>query len=130
MATLQPSLQGSASSIKTNQLLIISTEHHTAKFGLGAVTLVAGTALSYVGGVYKKFVAADTDAAAFVWPNDVTLDASDNALGEIMVKGEIKKFSEIEALVEASDRAALLASCKDGLLAKGIVVRGISNINQ
>jgi hypothetical protein len=60
----------------------------------------------------------------------VTLDGTDNATGEIMLKGEVLKFSEIEALVGSADRAALKASCKNGLLARGIIVRGIANINQ
>lgn len=70
------------------------------------------------------------NVAAFVWPNAVELDATNNVLGVVMTKGEIYKFAEVEALVDAGDRAALKAQCKDKLLAKGIVVRGIANINQ
>ena len=116
--------------LKTNQLQIISTEHTTASFATGTGTLPAGTPLAYAAGQYKKFVLADVSVAALVWPNDVVLDDTNNAVGEIMLKGEVRKFTEIEALVEFADRAALKASCKDELVAKGIIVRGIANINQ
>jgi len=67
---------------------------------------------------------------AIVWPNDVVLDASANATGVVLLKGEVRKFSEIEALVETADKVALKASCKNNAAQIGIMVRGISNINQ
>jgi len=76
----------------------------------------------------------DTDGkhglAAFVWPNSVTLDDTDNATEEIMLKGEVRKFSEVLALVAGADEAAFTAECKNKTLAKDIVIRGIANINQ
>ena len=68
--------------------------------------------------------------AAFVWPNDVTLDDTDTATGEIMVKGRVNKFSEILALVAGADAAAFTSECKNNTLAKDLVIRGIANINQ
>jgi len=118
--------------LKTNQLQIVMTERTTASFvtdGSNTV-LPAGYPLAYAAGQYKPFVAADTDVAAFVWPEPITLNDTNNATGVIMLKGEIRKFSEVNDLLDVADQAAFLASCKDGLLAKGIVVRGVPNINQ
>lgn len=133
MALVKDALASATSAdIYTNQLQIVMTDHTTASFVTGTAgnVLKAGTALAYNGTHYKKFEAADVSVAAFIWPNDVVQDDTDNATGEIMLKGEIRKFSEVNDLIEPADQAAFLASCKNELPAKGIIVRGIANINQ
>jgi len=130
MALVTDVLAGTATaSGYKNQLQIVATDHTTASFETGTGTLFAGTPLYFNGTNYARFDSA-SDIAAFVWPDDVVLDDTNNATGEIMTKGEVFKFSEIEALVDVADRVALKAKCKSGALAKGIVVRGIANINQ
>jgi hypothetical protein len=67
--------------------------------------------------------------SGFVWPEPVTLSATENAMQTIMTKGDILKFDEIKDLVDPADQAALEATCKSDLLAKGIIVREIANIH-
>jgi len=121
--------------IKTNQLQIVvhGEGKTTASFATGTAgtVLPAGTPLVYDGTDYEKFTAAaSSEMTAIVWPNDVVLDDTDKATGVVLLKGEVRKFSEIKALVATADQAALLASCKDNAAKIGILVRGISNINQ
>ena len=131
MATAQEDLRTDDTDIGTKPLQIADTERIAITMIAGTGTLPAGTPLAYNGTGYKKFVAADTDMDAILWPNEVTLDAADDTCTIAMVKGEVKNFNEIKALVAAgADATALEASCKNKALAKGIVVRGITNVNQ
>lgn len=133
MAIYQNPLREDETSIKTPQLAIISKEKTTVSMETGTAEYPAGTPLQYNSGsdVYERYVSSGTGLAAILWPNKITLDATDNVLADVMVKGEIMQYDAIEALVPVqADKDALKIECKNNALAKGIVVRGIANINQ
>lgn len=131
MAIIPQDLRADETDIKNIMPLIRATELTTVQFAAGAVTLPAGTPLSYTAGTddFAKFTVAGATVNGIVWPNDVVLNAAGEVMGTIMLKGEVMKFSEIEALVEAADRVALKAQCKDVLPSKGIIVREIGNLH-
>ena len=70
------------------------------------------------------------NVAGFLWPDAHTLDATYETISTVMHKGTVSDFSEISALVDSGDVAALKAACKNNVLEKGLKVQGILNINQ
>ena len=64
----------------------------------------------------------------FVWPDPVTLSATKEVQGVIMIKGRIA-LSDITATVASGDVAALTAELKANALARGIIVEDLANIH-
>lgn len=84
----------------------------------GGPTLPIGTPvyLAVATGLYNKVVpgalAATNDIYGFVWPAAVTLDATGEVLGTVMLKGEVD-FLEIEKLRAAGTLAGTAQQLKD-----------------
>lgn len=102
---------------------------------LAAVPALAGNVAALTGGTAPK---ATVDAGAstyglssvlgFVWPDPVTLSATNEVQGVIMIKGRIA-LSDITATVASGDVAALTAELKANALARGIIVEDLVNIH-
>ena len=84
----------------------------------GGPTLPIGTPvyLEAATGLYKKIVpgalAATNDIYGFVWPAAITLDATGEVLGTVMLKGEVD-FLEMEKLRAAGTLAGTAQQLKD-----------------
>lgn len=102
---------------------------------LAAVPALTGNVASLTGGTAPT---ATVDAGAstyglssvlgFVWPDPVTLSATKEVQGVIMIKGRIA-LSDITATVASGDVAALTAELKANALARGIIVEDLVNIH-
>lgn len=104
----------------------------------GGPTLPIGTPvyLEVATGLYKKIVpgalAATNDIYGFVWPQAITLDATGEVLGTIMMKGEVD-FVYMEELRAAGTLAGTAQQLKDVFRKpsnreRGIVVKNLDKL--
>lgn len=100
-------------------------------FAVGAVTILKGTPVAFdsVAETWKVFAdagaATETDLIrGFVWPDDIVLDAGDEVLGQVMLRGRIHRddvqlpAGETQANVDA----AMAVGLRDRT---GIIVEGL-----
>ena len=86
------------------------------------------------GGTAAKTVTAGTATyglhtiRGFVWPDEFTLDATNQVHGEVMVEGRIP-YAPIAATVAAGDVTALQAELKSTMLGRSIIVEDLPNIH-
>lgn len=64
----------------------------------------------------------------FVWPEEITLDATNQVQGQVMISGRIP-LRYITDTVDAGDVAALEAELKRNALDRGIIVEDLVNIH-
>lgn len=62
-----------------------------------------------------------------VWPEPIQLDDTDEQQGVCMAYGNVD-FSELEAVVETADVAALTTACKTELLPRGLNVQNLTQV--
>jgi hypothetical protein len=64
----------------------------------------------------------------FVWPDEITLNATLQVQGEVMVKGRIS-YTYIVLNVDSGDVTALQAELKNNALARDFIVEDLANIH-
>ena len=99
-------------------------------FAVGAVTIAPGTPVAYdtvaeTWQVFEEGGANEIDIIrGFVWPDPIVLDAADEVLGQVMLRGRIHRddvqlpAGELQADVDAAMQAPLRANT-------GIIVEGL-----
>lgn len=102
---------------------------------LAAVPALTGNVASLTGGSTPTAVVTAgastyglSSVLGFVWPDPVTLSATEQVQTVIMIKGRIA-LSDITDTVDSGDVAALTAELKANALARGIIVEDLVNIH-
>ena len=94
---------------------------------------VSGDVSGITGGTPTAVATAGTatnglhDIRGFVYPEEVTLSATEDTLVVISMSAEIY-YDAILATVDSGDEDALKVALKDGLIAKGFQIQGLPNI--
>lgn len=92
------------------------------------------TSLTGAGGSEAATVTAGTSTyglntiVGFVWPDEITLSATEQVQGTVMTAGRIS-YTYISPTVAAGDVTALAAELKANALSRGIIVEDLVNIH-
>jgi hypothetical protein len=98
------------------------------------VPVLTGNVGAITGGTPTATVTAGSSSfgldriVGFVWPEEITLSATEQVNGVIMTQGRIA-YSEIAATVDPGDVTDLDAALKSETLSRGIIVEDLVNIH-
>ena len=116
----------------------LATQVYTIVFDaapqVAVVPVLTGDVTSITGGTPTATPAAGTSTyglstiVGFVWPDEVSLSATLQVHGEVMIKGRIA-YSYIEAAVDAGDVTSLATELKNNALSRGLIVEDLPNIH-
>lgn len=116
------------------KLRFFSKSTQPKEFATGAVTLVKGTPVAFDAVAKKWKVWADAGGdetnliRAFVWPDDVVLNAADEVLGQVLMAGRVHAGDV--ALPAGELQADLDAALQAGLRERtGIIVEGLEEFH-
>jgi hypothetical protein len=121
---------------KVNEIYTITFDAETQVVKVPVLTGTV-TGLTKAGGAVTAEAATVTAGTSsyglhtvvgFVWPDEITLDATLQVQGEVMVSGRIS-YTYIVVNVASGDVDALKAELKNNALARDIVVEDLANIH-
>lgn len=119
------------SNTEAAKLRIFSTSTQPKTFATGAVTLAKGSPVAFdtVSKTWKIWANAGGDETnlirAFIWPDDVKLDAADEVLGQVLMAGRVHAGDVVLPAGETQPNldAALQAGVRERT---GIIIEGLA----
>ena len=115
------------------KLRIFSTSTQPKTFAVGAVTLALGTPVAFdiVSKTWKLWANAGANEVniirGFIWPDAVKLDAADEVLGNVILRGRVHRDDVV--LPGGETQPNLDAAMSAGLRERGIIMEGLEDFH-
>lgn len=115
------------------KLRIFSTSTQPKTFAVGAITLALGTPVAFdiVAKTWKVWADAGADETniirGFIWPDAVKLDAADEVLGNVILRGRVHR--DDVPIPAGENQSDLDDAMSAGLRDRGIIMEGLEDFH-